>query len=192
VIVAFSTSSPQASVFLWERDGSDSWLKAEIAPQAASGACIRMLSEGLAYMGRELKDAELFLADLGPGSFTGTRVGVTLAKTLAYAVGAKVGGASAFDLVEREMTVVLPSKRDEHFVRDPGGEPYRSRELPRTPYDGYYYGLGESERTYPVASEFQYFLDGIVPMEPERLVPAYLVEPAISAPKKPYGADVAR
>jgi hypothetical protein len=146
---------------------------------------MRMLEQGLTELGAHVNDVALFLADLGPGSFTGVRVGVTLAKTLAYANGVKAGGATAFDLVDPSGAVALPSKRGEWFVRQPGEAPYRTQELP----PGDIRGIAPD---YPNASRFLALLDRIEPVDPEQLVPAYLIEPSISLPKKPFGVDVAQ
>lgn len=161
----------------------------ELAAQAAGGVCIRLLDRCLAEWGASLKDVTLFLADLGPGSFTGVRVGVTLAKTLAYARGAMASGADAFDLIDPAGTVVLPSRRGEWFIRVPGETPCRSQELP-TQFEGY--GGGIAEPTYPTASAFRLIRDVLKSEAAEKLVPKYLIEPSISLPKTPYGANVAQ
>ena len=68
---------------------------------------------------------------LGPGSFTGLRVGITLAKVFAYTTGAALVGCStveavasqaddglpAEDRVAREMVVVLDAQRRQFFVQ---------------------------------------------------------------------------
>lgn len=189
MIVAFSTSSPLASVALFRADLAEWVGYEELAAHAASGACIRLLDRCLSEWGASLKDVTLFLADLGPGSFTGVRVGVTLAKTLAYANGALAGGADAFDLIDPSGTVVLPSRRGEWFIRVPGETVYRSQELPAQ-FHGY--GGEIAEETYPSAANFRLLRDRWKPEVAEGLVPDYLIEPSISLPKKPYGANVAQ
>jgi tRNA threonylcarbamoyladenosine biosynthesis protein TsaB len=65
---------------------------------------------------------ELYLS-IGPGSFTGLRIGVTLAKTLALATGVKVVAAPSVEVLVRNAPadasnaiVVLDAKRDQIFT----------------------------------------------------------------------------
>lgn len=176
MIVAFSTSSPLASVALIE-EGRVLASGEEMAAQAASGACLRILQGLLDSTGRSLGEAILFAADLGPGSFTGVRVGVTLAKSLAYALGVEAGGADAFDLVAVDQVVALPSRRGELWVRSPGAAPYRTRDAVS--------GAVSSRR--PHAAKFAGLVLQSLP--PALLVPRYLIEPSISLPKRPYGQE---
>ncbi|MGQ0636543.1 MAG: tRNA (adenosine(37)-N6)-threonylcarbamoyltransferase complex dimerization subunit type 1 TsaB [Planctomycetaceae bacterium] len=50
----------------------------------------------LADQGRSPADCRLIAVSIGPGSFTGLRVGVVFAKTLGYAVGCPVVGVETF------------------------------------------------------------------------------------------------
>jgi len=149
----------------------------------ASGACFRQLAALLEETGLRLEDGELFAADLGPGSFTGVKVAVTIAKTLAYSKGKRVVGADSFDLIDPSGVVALPSKRGEFFVRTPGAEPIRTPDLPEGAFTGF--GPGIEPEIYPHAARFGVLLPGLTPMEAERLVPNYLIEPSISKPKAP-------
>jgi len=184
VIVAFSTSSPQTSVALIASDGEVLAAMAKHAPMQASAACMDLLQALLVESGLDLKSATLFAADRGPGSFTGVKVAVTIAKTMAFAAGVKVVGADSFNLIDPDGTVVTPSKRGEWFIRRPGTEAIRQEELPEEPYLGF--GPGIEPPRYPLASGFARLLPSLVEMEPELLVPNYLIEPSISAPKTPY------
>lgn len=170
MIAAFSTSGPRASVALL--DGGRVLVAGDEPAQGRAGeACLRLLGEGLRSLGVGLGEVDLFAADLGPGSFTGVRVGIVLAKTLAWAQGARCAGVDAFDLVSPDETVALPSRKGEWFVRIPGSVPERTREVP-------------PEIGIPLASGFARLT--LTPISPYELVPAYLLEPSISKPKTPF------
>jgi tRNA threonylcarbamoyladenosine biosynthesis protein TsaB len=59
----------------------------------------------------------------GPGSFTGLRIGITLAKTLAFATGAKIAAVPTVRVIAenapadaRNLIVLLDAKRDQIFT----------------------------------------------------------------------------
>ena len=183
MIVAFSTSSPIASVALIELTGDVIASDSMMAPMRASGACLMLLERLLKQTGLNLKQAELFAADLGPGSFTGVKVAVTVAKAMAFAQGVPVAGMPSFDLIASDRTAVLPSKRREWFIRKLGSEPYRSATLPTGDFVGY--GPGIDPASHPLAANFGLLFRDLKRIEPEALLPNYLIEPSISVPKKP-------
>ena len=183
MIVAFSTSSPWASVAFISNEGEVLWSETVKAPRAASGHCLEMLKRAEESKGLSLADADLFLADMGPGSFTGVRVGIILAKTFGWLYGKQCAGADSFDLVSATGVVVLPSKKNEWFVRISGETPVRTTELPATEFTGYGF---EGDEQPPSAERFAQILSQLKPVPAEAFVPAYLIDPSISTPKKPY------
>jgi tRNA threonylcarbamoyladenosine biosynthesis protein TsaB len=98
--------------------------------QTLAPAIVRLLAEQRI----EAQQIGLVATTVGPGSFTGLRVGVTAAKTFAYAVGAQVLGISTLDAlahgvpqsllagVPPEMHVVLDAQRRELFWGRFGGD----------------------------------------------------------------------
>ena len=186
MIVAVSTSSPLVGVALFAEDGGVIEASSVQARAAASGACLSLLESLLQRNGLLLHQATLFAADLGPGSFTGVKVGVTLVKTWAFAFGVPVTGADSFDLIDPEGTVAIPSKRGEFFIRRVGFAAIRAPALPEGPFAGY--GPGIEPQAYPSAERFAPLLRHLPRLRPEELVPNHLLEPSISLPKKPYAA----
>lgn len=181
MILAVSTSSPWTSVALLGPEGELLWAGAEHAPRSAGAASLGLVQRALAETGAALIDATLLAADLGPGSFTGVRVGVVLAKTLAWSLGVKCVGADSFDLVDPKAVVALPSKKGEFFIRVPGAAPFRTTEAPS---EAVGYGFAGVE-TPPSAANFGPLLGNLRVVAPEELLPEYLIEASISQPKKP-------
>lgn len=183
MIVAFSTSSPWASVAA-VLDGEVLWQGQTHSPQRAGGACLAMLEQMREELGHGVEEAESFAADIGPGSFTGVRVGVVMAKTFAFVYGRPVMGADSFDLIDPAGVAVLPSKRGEFFVRRPGDAPVRTERLPSEPFRGFGPGVEPSEP--PRAANFARLVASLERMDAIAFAPHYLIEPSISTPKKPY------
>ncbi|MCC7433201.1 MAG: tRNA (adenosine(37)-N6)-threonylcarbamoyltransferase complex dimerization subunit type 1 TsaB [Methanoregulaceae archaeon] len=179
MIVAFSTSSAVASVAV-QLPGGEIVERSQEAPRTASAACLAMLDELLA--GADTREVEEWIADIGPGSFIGVRVGVMLAKTFAFAGGRLVRGLSAFDLIDADRTVAFPSRRGEWFVRVPGEPAYRTTEVPVSAVG---FGLGGEDR-FPSAARAIELRSRASLVNPEELRPDHLMEPAISQPKTPY------
>lgn len=175
--VVFSSSSPVASVAVFDVDGGLLGSEARESRNMASGALMAML-DGLV---ESLDAVDLFVADVGPGSFTGVRVGVTVAKSLGFAISVPVAGVTSFDLVSRESLVVVPSRKGEWFQRVPGQEPCIVRGLPEAATG---YGPGLAEQVYPLAERYSPSLL-TQRASPESLVPLYVAEPSISRPKNP-------
>jgi tRNA threonylcarbamoyladenosine biosynthesis protein TsaB len=81
------------------------------------------------------RDVQLLGVAVGPGSFTGLRVGVTAAKVFAYAVGAQVLGVSTLEAIAAaapddiaEFSTVMDALRGDLVVQSFARQPDGSRE----------------------------------------------------------------
>lgn len=184
MIAAFSTSSPLASVALVLENGELLAEAQELAPRAAGGACLFALERMFDSTGTSLKKVSLFVADVGPGSFTGVRVAVTLAKAMGYASGKPVAAVTSFDLILPDAEVAVAPKRGEYVYRKSSGEIVRTGTLPTSVRHGY--GDAFSEPRYPCAGRVAAVLARLRPMPPEELLPLYVAPPSISTPKRPF------
>jgi tRNA threonylcarbamoyladenosine biosynthesis protein TsaB len=68
-------------------------------------------------------DLREIYVSIGPGSFTGLRIGITLAKTLAFATGAAIAAVPSLQVLARNappdarhVIIVLDAKRDQIFT----------------------------------------------------------------------------
>jgi len=178
--LALSTSSPFTSVAVFDGERLVA-ADAKQAPMRASGALVEMARRLCGLSG-----IELFVCDVGPGSFTGTRVGVTFAKTLAYSFGRQVAGVSSFSLVAEHGIVAVPARRGAYLLREEDGTVSQVSESDMRLETVAGYGERFSEQRYPDAKNARTLFSSLVPVSPELLVPDYVFEPSISTPKTPY------
>jgi tRNA threonylcarbamoyladenosine biosynthesis protein TsaB len=96
LVLAFDTSGFSGSVALLDgpRVLESAALDADRrSAQTLAPAIVQLLAD----CGRKPDEVNLVATTVGPGSFTGLRVGVTTAKMFAYAVGAEVIGVSTLE-----------------------------------------------------------------------------------------------
>ncbi len=96
IILAIDTSSPVASVALM-KDGA---LLGEYIinnGKTHSQIAVPLISDMLEKLGMGIDEVDVFAASLGPGSFTGLRIGVATAKAFAQAGDKKIIGVSALE-----------------------------------------------------------------------------------------------
>lgn len=127
LILAFDTSGFAGSVAVL--DEARVLAEARLDPARRSARTLApAIAELLASQGIKPEQIRLVATTVGPGSFTGLRVGVTTAKAFAYAVGAEVMGVSTLEAIAngvpaewlgdkpREIQAVIDAQRKELFV----------------------------------------------------------------------------
>ena len=114
LILAFDTATSVATVAL-VRDGTVLG-EATAVPVRVLEAADRLLDAA----GAEPRDLGALVVGVGPGSFTGVRIGVATARGLALALDVEVAGVSTLDALALGADGVVPvidAKRHEVFVR---------------------------------------------------------------------------
>lgn len=121
-ILALETSVRDASVALLEQDRLVSQ-RILVPQQRTASALVPLMAQQLRAAGWRADQVELVVVSQGPGSFTGLRVGVTAAKTLAYATRAAVMGVPTLDVIAAQvdgpvprLDVVMNAQRQQVFV----------------------------------------------------------------------------
>jgi tRNA threonylcarbamoyladenosine biosynthesis protein TsaB len=103
LILAFDCSSPTGSVALLE--GPRVLARESLDPARRSARTLApAIEQSLKIAGIQPRDVELIATTTGPGSFTGLRVGVTMAKTLAYALNCDLVGLNTLDVLAAQAT----------------------------------------------------------------------------------------
>ena len=122
LILAMETATRAGSVSL----ALGNQMLASVAGDASSSHSndlIENIETILRDAGRELRDVDLFAAAVGPGSFTGLRIGLATTKSLAMSMEKKCAGVSTLAAVaaaagESPRTVaLLPAGRGEVFAQ---------------------------------------------------------------------------
>lgn len=102
-ILALSTASPALSLALFE----DDMLVSHHHDVIGRGHAERTLPAIAALLGNRRADA--IIVDIGPGSFTGIRIGIAAARALGLAWGVPVTGCSASALVAAQAFAAQPT-----------------------------------------------------------------------------------
>lgn len=125
-ILSIETSGRSGSVALLEGEGDSAKLAGEtrLAGSQRTAQVLAPAIRGLFAAADWPADSiELVAVVVGPGSFTGLRIGVTTAKTLAYAVGAAVVAVNTLDVLAAQapadgapLWTVIDAQRQELFA----------------------------------------------------------------------------
>jgi tRNA threonylcarbamoyladenosine biosynthesis protein TsaB len=131
-IIAIETSGRQGSVAALVGESGEARLirQTQLADnQRSARALAPALKNLLEDIGWTPPSIGLVAVAVGPGSFTGLRIGVTTAKTLAYATGASVMGVNTLAALAAQapsgpgrLWAILDAQRQELFVAEFGVE----------------------------------------------------------------------
>jgi len=125
-ILAIETSGQAGSValLLGTNDAVQLVRDAAVGGGARTAQALAPLAKDLlAEAGWPTDSIDLVAVAIGPGSFTGLRIGVTMAKTFAYVVGAEIIGVNTLEVVAQQargvvapLWAVMDAQRQELFA----------------------------------------------------------------------------
>jgi tRNA threonylcarbamoyladenosine biosynthesis protein TsaB len=123
-LLVLDTSTERAAIGLSRSSGLPYIATMEAVRQHGRDL-IPWLGAILAEAGASPRDLDLIGVGLGPGSYTGLRVGLTAAKTLAFATGAAIVGLDSMEAVARNapaealrVNVVADAQRSDVYVAE--------------------------------------------------------------------------
>ncbi|HOP07540.1 MAG TPA: tRNA (adenosine(37)-N6)-threonylcarbamoyltransferase complex dimerization subunit type 1 TsaB [candidate division Zixibacteria bacterium] len=124
-VLAIDTSSHLLRLAL--QFGGDRLVKSEEdAGQSHGQMLIRKIQNLLESANLQPSDLQALVVATGPGSFTGLRIGIAVAKGMAVAQNLPVAGVSLLDVAEAKLArlddslnLLIPFKRDEFFITKP-------------------------------------------------------------------------
>ncbi|MCA9643105.1 MAG: tRNA (adenosine(37)-N6)-threonylcarbamoyltransferase complex dimerization subunit type 1 TsaB [Myxococcales bacterium] len=128
-VLAFETSTRRGSCALWEGDRL-AWGGSHERLNAHGEELPKLLEQCMAETGWSRGSLDRIAVGIGPGSFTGLRVGIALAQGIALGLGRPLVGIGSLEALAAEAPGVLrvaliDARRGELFVQafDPGGQP---------------------------------------------------------------------
>jgi tRNA threonylcarbamoyl adenosine modification protein YeaZ len=117
MILAFDTSSSACTAALFDETGECIERGDELIGRGHSERLVPMIADLLAG-----RSADRIIVGVGPGSFTGIRVGIAAAHGLAIGWGAELAGMSSLALlaagVDREVAAAVSGGHGELFVQE--------------------------------------------------------------------------
>ncbi len=95
-LLGIDTSVERGIVCLGEKE--DIMIQKRLSPHSSSQQLLPSLDILLKERGKKIRDLEGIVVILGPGSFTGLRIGLSLAKSLAFTLKIPLVGIPSFDV----------------------------------------------------------------------------------------------
>ncbi len=128
-ILAIECSTSACSVALRGPAGP---IAGQNVPGRQAEAMVPLIGAVMKEAGLDWPDISLIGVTVGPGSFTGLRIGLAAARGIALARTLPVAGVTTADLLafsvppelygDRKLLIAIDSRRDDLFVQSPGGE----------------------------------------------------------------------
>ena len=103
ILLAYDSSGPSLSAALYKNDKILGELDSETGVRH-SNALTPMIEKLLKSAGLKPGDVDVVAVGVGPGSFTGLRVGVATAKILGYVLKKKIVSVSGLEAIAREVS----------------------------------------------------------------------------------------
>lgn len=122
IILALRTDKPEAEIGIYNNEKQlvyETWQ----AHRELAETIHKKIKEMLDLLSISLKDIEGIVCYKGPGSFTGLRIGLTVANTLAYAGNAPVVAREDPNWIEKGIKDLLAGQNDKIVIPEYGAEP---------------------------------------------------------------------
>jgi len=126
LVLGFDSAGAGLSVALW-RDGRTLAAREAAMERGQAEALLPMIETVMAEAGEEIAALDLIGVTVGPGSFTGLRIGIAAARGLSVAAGIPAIGITSFSAVAaqfpasqrpgRDLLVAIDTKRDDFYLQ---------------------------------------------------------------------------
>ncbi len=122
MILAIRTDKPEASLYLISDGGIVKELKWQAHRELADTLSVK-ISELLESARVQMKDLKGIIMHTGEGSFTGLRIGTSLANGLSYGLNIPIVSADGEDWIRQGLKIITSSKLGEYVMPSYSAEP---------------------------------------------------------------------
>ena len=124
ILLAIDTSTTTSALALLLADGATTTIAGDPSQRHGRGL-VAAIGGLLSSNGLTPRDVDAFAVGLGPGSYTGLRVGLTAMKVMAYAVGRPLSGLDSLEAIARNapadalrVSAIADAQRGEFYAAD--------------------------------------------------------------------------
>ncbi len=185
-ILAFDTAVTGCGVAVYDSSLGQSWVERLETERGQAEFLVPMIQSVMQKAGVGFPDLDRIAVTIGPGSFTGVRIGLATARALSLASGKPLVGVSTLDLlleqsgVAGDVLVLVDTKRDDFYGQVFGS----AAQEPRIwkPEEAAASGLKTVQETPDPVALARYAVTA--PLETEMPMPIYLRDAEVSTPKR--------
>jgi tRNA threonylcarbamoyladenosine biosynthesis protein TsaB len=123
LILTIRTDNPEAEVGLYDGEMRLAYEKWQ-AHRELSITIHKKIEEILVSHSKKLSDLQGFVCFKGPGSFTGLRIGLTVANTLAYSLDAPIVGKIGKNWIPDGIKDINSGENEKIIIPEYGAEPH--------------------------------------------------------------------
>ncbi len=123
LILTIRTDKPEAEIGLFDGDEKLAYSTWQAHRKLAETIHLK-IKELLESQGRSLKDVDGIVAFKGPGSFTGLRIGLSVANALAYGLHIPIVSVTGADWLEKGSQAVRQGKNEQIALPKYGSPPH--------------------------------------------------------------------
>ena len=122
-ILTIRTDKPESEIGLYENEKQlkyESWQ----AHRQLAETIHEQIAKNLQFVSKDLNDVEGIVIYKGPGSFTGLRIGVSVANALAYSLKIPIVATTGEEWLKKGIARLLDGESDKNPLPDYGGGVY--------------------------------------------------------------------
>jgi len=123
LILTIRTDKPEAEIGLYDNQDVlvyESWL----ADRQLAETVHKKIKQILVSNQKDLNQIDAVAVYIGPGSFTGLRIGITVANSLAYGLNKPIVGATGDDWIEACINRLIKGENDKQVLPEYGASPH--------------------------------------------------------------------